>query len=299
MTNRRKLALGFQLVRLSLTLDVRFWRRRDFPARMRLSFLGKKYALILRHRIRPFRLGHDSVMWDGKRIFYGTPFGLATYQGQLTRIQHLLDIAGIRSAKDVVDVGANVGFFSLMAARRFPGARIVAIEPVPQLFDCLTHNLGDRSHTLLLNVAVSDSAETVQMSYSPMDSEVSKVTSSGEVSVEARTLDDVAQEYGLETVDLLKVDVEGFEAHVLRGARRVLENTRFILIEVTIEGNTNYTMSSLCGLLSSSTFDFQLVAFRNFADKGEGEAPILDCLFENIALTRSSSGGVIGKSDTR
>jgi len=71
------------------------------------------------------------------------------------------------------------------------------------------------------------------------------------------------------------------------------------LIEVTIEGNTNYTMSSLCGLLSSSTFDFQLVAFRNFADKGEGEAPILDCFFENIALTRSSSGGVIGKSDAR
>jgi FkbM family methyltransferase len=299
MTFRRNLASGFWFVRTSLTLDVRFWRRRDLPARMRLSFLGKKYALIVRHRIRPFSLGHDSVTVSGERIFYDSPFGIAGYQRVLTTTQHLLDIAGIRSANVVVDVGANVGFFSLMAGKRFPGARIVAIEPVPQIFDCLAHNLGDRPNTVLLNVAVSDSAETVQMSFSPMDSAVSKVTSSGEVLAEARTLDDVAQECCLETVDLLKVDTETFEAHVLRGARRVLESTRFILIEVTIEGNTNYTMSSLCGLLSSSTFDFQLVAFRNFADKGEGEAPVLDCLFENVALTRSSSGRVIGNSDAR
>jgi len=193
---------------------------------MRLSFLGKKYALIVRHRIRPFSLGHDSVTVSGERIFYDSPFGIAGYQRVLTTTQHLLDIAGIRSANVVVDVGANVGFFSLMAGKRFPGARIVAIEPVPQIFDCLAHNLGDRPNTVLLNVAVSDSAEAVQMSFSPMNSAVSKVTSSGEVSAEARTLDDVAQEYGLETVDLLKVDTETFEAHVLRGARRVLESTR-------------------------------------------------------------------------
>jgi len=50
------------------------------------------------------------------------------------------------------------------------------------------------------------------------------------------------------------------------------------------EDNHNYTISSLLKLLSTDKYDFQLVGFRNYTDKGEGKMPIMDALFVNKNL---------------
>ena len=73
------------------------------------------------------------------------------------------------------------------------------------------------------------------------------------------TLDDFATQQGIGDVDLLKVDTESFEAHqYLRGARSVLARTKYLLIEITFEGNQNYTISSLMSLLQSDGYDLRL-----------------------------------------
>ena len=55
-------------------------------------------------------------------------------------------------------------------------------------------------------------------------------------------------------------------------------------MEVTVENNKNYTISSLFKLLSSDNFDFQILGYRNFSNKGEGSLSIMDVILENVSL---------------
>lgn len=49
-----------------------------------------------------------------------------------------------------------------------------------------------------------------------------------------------------------------------------------------MENNENYTITSLFRLLSTDQYDFQLIGFRNYADKSQGEMPTMDAIFRNI-----------------
>jgi len=80
----------------------------------------------------------------------------------------------------------------------------------------------------------------------------------------------------------LKIDTETFEAHVLRGARKMLSKTKYLFLEISLRDHHNYTISSLLSLLNSETFEYQLVAYRNYSNKAEGKIEIMDCLFKNI-----------------
>lgn len=280
------LQAALSLARQSTTLDRRLMTRTDMPLRERAEFLVAKYRLLGRHARRPFALGEDAVTLRGQQIYYDTRFGLAAYQGILTRTQHLLDIGGVRTADVVVDVGANVGFFSMMANRRFAQPEIMAIEPGPLTFRCLERNLRPLPRATALNLAVSDRAGDLLLSVDPQNSAISTVSDHGNTRVMAKTMDDILDEHGVGRVDLLKIDTESFEAHVLRGARRTLERTRHVLMEVTVEGNERYTVPSLLSLLQGDAYSFQLVAMRNFSDRGEGAVPILDCLFTHTGGAR-------------
>jgi FkbM family methyltransferase len=255
----------------------------------RYGFIIKKYAVLGQLLIgkllwRPFRLGKSSTRWAGERIYYDSPFGLAGYQSMLTRPVNLFRVAGVKDFGVVIDCGANVGFFSKMILQLAPQAHIYAIEPVPTTFECLQGNMASSPNVLVFQTAILDHAGRVHMAFDSNDSAISHVTEEGNVEVPAMTLDDFATEQGIDDVDLLKIDTETFEAHVLRGARSVLARTKYLLIEVTFEGNQNYTISSLMGLLQGDGYDFQLAAFRNYADVGEGPMPIMDCLMVNRAL---------------
>ena len=114
--------------------------------------------------------------------------------------------------------------------------------------------------------------------------EAANEKSSKYVEVEAKTLDAFAAENKLETIDLLKIDTESFEYNVLKAAYNTLKRTRYLHIEISVENNKNYTFSQINSLLYSSDFNFQLVCFRNFTDKGDGPIPVGDFLFRNILM---------------
>ena len=66
----------------------------------------------------------------------------------------------------------------------------------------------------------------------------------------------------------------------------MLARTKYMLIEITIEGKQTYTISSLMCLLQGDGYDFQRAAFRSYAEVGEGPMPIMDCLMANRALVQ-------------
>jgi FkbM family methyltransferase len=137
-----------------------------------------------------------------------------------------------------LDIGANLGIYSIALARRFPDATVIACEPVPRTFECLVANLAANApQCVALQVAVGAEPGTAHMNFaehfaagshfSSTDSLVSiKNMGDTDVEVSVRTLDSIVEEQKLTRVDLIKIDVEGYEADVLAGGKTTFHDYR-------------------------------------------------------------------------
>jgi len=125
----------------------------------------------------------------------------------------------------VLDVGLNVGAFTREALRRRPHARVVGFEPARSMQrECAT-SLGAESRLELVPMAVSNERAVVEFHDSADGSStlVGGRQMAGETYwVETVTLDDFAEDRRLPRIHLVKIDVEGYDLHVLEGARDLL-----------------------------------------------------------------------------
>lgn len=134
----------------------------------------------------------------------------------------------------LLDVGANVGEWSLAAAARFPRAVIHSFEPVASthamLAAAVDHEL-DRvfPHHLALGEESATLAITVPHPGSPLSS-ISDDHGPGELVTVVRG-DEWCAEQGIEHIDFLKIDTEGWDHHVLRGFERMLSEGRVDIVQ--------------------------------------------------------------------
>jgi FkbM family methyltransferase len=120
------------------------------------------------------------------------------------------------------DVGAHRGETTLKLLDAFPGIQIHSFEPIPDSFASLQQATVATS-ARAINAAVSDSSGVLQIARGEASYQ-SGVNASGErIEVRSVTVDEYADGEGIERLGLLKVDTEGHEQAVLRGARRRLE----------------------------------------------------------------------------
>lgn len=122
-----------------------------------------------------------------------------------------------------VDVGANVGLISFAVARVRPRARVVAFEPFPPNVRSWqrNHDLNGASRAELEADAVGDSIGT-EFFRTNEDSAWGHVAASGDLAVPMTTLDRYCDDNEIRRIDVLKIDAEGAEPAVLRGARGLL-----------------------------------------------------------------------------
>lgn len=123
-----------------------------------------------------------------------------------------------------VDVGADIGGYALFVAARAGGrARILAVEPQPDIFERLVFNIRQNGFATVkaLACAVSDRDGPVTLFVNPKDSgETSMRTVNAhargrQLIVQGRTLAGLIAEEGLARIDVMKLDIEGAEALVL------------------------------------------------------------------------------------
>lgn len=151
--------------------------------------------------------------------------------------KHSLILRHLRPGMTFIDVGANKGDFTLLAARLTgPSGRVISIEPEPENRSILRRSieLNDYANISVLQVALSDRDGTADLQ---IGSTSGSHTLSPEfnglraVSVPTRTLDAVVADHRLASVDMIKIDVQGLELAVLRGAEQTLKaNPRIMLL---------------------------------------------------------------------
>lgn len=143
-----------------------------------------------------------------------------------------------------VDVGANIGFFTLLAAAKVgAGGRVVALEPHPGIADVLRQNVAMNGlpHVRVMQVAAADTGGRAVLSGFAEDggnwgvSSLAGAPGGGPgFDVRCALLDELMDEAEVASADLVKVDVEGAEHRVLRGMRDGLRAGRYarVLVEM-------------------------------------------------------------------
>lgn len=152
----------------------------------------------------------------------------------------------LHSGDTFIDVGANVGYYTVAAGQLVgPSGRVVAIEPQPQALSILrlnAQNLG--ANVIVVPSAVSDlEGETSFYIRSAGDtSSFFPDELAREIKVKVETLDNLCEK--LSAVNFVKIDVEGYEMDVLRGARKTLSKHRpWVYFELLDEMVTNGRIS--------------------------------------------------------
>jgi FkbM family methyltransferase len=148
----------------------------------------------------------------------GVPFGVSW-------TADLRHYAGDRGVRIALDVGAHRGETARQIADAFPGATIHCFEPVRPNFRALVE--ATRSLTVrCVDVAVSDADGTARFHLGPHSGRCGFRATGPGLDVTTVTLDSYARANGIDHVDLLKIDTEGHEAAVLRGAFALLRDGR-------------------------------------------------------------------------
>lgn len=127
-----------------------------------------------------------------------------------------------RSKRRALDVGAHIGICSKILARWFDN--VAAFEPVKENFDCLRTNVPETVE--LHNVALGVAASTCDMTLPDGKVNSGCWRAAPGDSVEIRSVDS----FEFTDVDFMKLDVEGFEGHVLAGATELLKAYRPVIL---------------------------------------------------------------------
>lgn len=182
---------------------------------------------------------HGYRMKLGRWSYVNTPlFVNETYEPGTYRIFNEI----LRPRMTVVDLGANIGFYTLLAAKLVgPEGRIYAFEASPDNFEVLEENirLNGYDNVIAVNKAVLNREGVVKLWTCAEDSASHTLfrnpgSSDIAVEVEAITLDSYFEEIGWPCIDLIKMDIEGAEPFALEGMNELISkmNSLKLIIEL-------------------------------------------------------------------
>jgi FkbM family methyltransferase len=231
------------------------------------------------------RIGRNSGIGIASLLFW---HGLDGFEPETSRTLRFF----FERAATFIDVGANCGLYSMMGSLWNPNLKVVAFEPVPAIFDGLKKNLALNhleGRVRCENLALSN--ETGRRTFFLPKGEGLDIESTGTLSsdswqarkesprieVETVRFDEYESRHSMR-VDLMKIDVEDFEADVLEGMQEIITRDRpFIVCEILprLHGNqrTHKIIESLsyqpywitpAGYVRVSRFDFGRGNFTDF-----------------------------------
>jgi len=146
-----------------------------------------------------------------------------------------------KNSSTIIDIGANVGYYSLLAASVNKAARIISFEPISKTYNRFVENIEMNSYKNITAVrnAVSNKSETIRINLGNENNwGMSSINQHDYLSgsyedIESVTLDEYVKNNCINGVDLIKIDIEGAEFYALLGMRNILEEmSPVIFVEV-------------------------------------------------------------------
>jgi FkbM family methyltransferase len=210
----------------------------------RILRLKRSIAFPIRNTIRRNRPVSTSMGGVPYKLAVGSAVASEIWAGPYPETQELeLILDALGPGMTFVDVGANVGLFSIPAARKVGQGRVLAFEPTPSTYAILLENLqlNQITNVQTLSLALADNSGNAVLNLNAEGKDGlntlghpthpdSEVVSQQIVQVEI--LDDILRRNSVIHVDAMKIDVEGAELFVLRGAARLLADPYAPLIVV-------------------------------------------------------------------
>lgn len=198
------------------------------------------------------------------------------------REEDIVELFRPKKGDIVVDVGAHIGKYSLIASKMVgPQGKVLAIEAHPDNYDILKKNiaLNNLTNVVALNFAVHSKEAMVKL-YEPGQEEGFTIyntimtgrkmsNNQNYVEVQAKTLDSILLENAIKEANWIKIDVEGAELEVLRGAPSILSNSRSssLLIEIhNLGANHSNLYEPVIELLELNKYS---VSFEKSYESGE------------------------------
>ena len=134
----------------------------------------------------------------------------------------------VKNKNVVVQAGANAGFFPINLAKSFH--KVITFEPIPYIWDCLVKNINDRPH--IDNITFYNKGVGSQNSVGSQDLKRKKNSGASSIkydvsgNIEIVTIDSLE----LEGMDLLWLDIEGFEVEALIGAKKTIQKYKPVIV---------------------------------------------------------------------
>ena len=273
-----KLILGKRKITKS-----KFYHKLSIGMNISFSFY---FFMFLYKMISIFRLGNPSlvkIIVPKYNYKVYCPLTEDDYAHMTTREDDIIEKFQPKSGGIVIDVGAHYGRYTLIAAKRIgPKGKVIAIEADPKNFDMLNKNIKlnelSAENVITLNYAASSIKSTVKLSIpdkKPGQTIYSSIISNRAptekfIEVNANTLDNLLQEnkIPIEQVNWIKIDVEGAELEVLKGANDILSKSKDIslLIEIHNIENGKTLYEPIIDLLNNYNFKKE---FEKVYESGE------------------------------
>jgi len=195
------------------------------------NFLNKLFKL-------PCSQKEMCIQFKQTRVSFGTMKSeLSTYIEIYLRKAYELESDFVAKEKEIVfDVGANIGLYTIRQGMRAINGRVFSFEPNCEAFRRLLRNIeiNNLHNIIAFNKALWRERGKVFLSEVTGSTTTSTCCSAPSLElseVEAITLDEVVEEYAIDTIHIMKIDVEGSELDVLQGGGKALDYTEKLMME--------------------------------------------------------------------
>lgn len=229
----------------------------------------------------------------------------STHDSKRVRIHPFDSVPKALKVNWVLDVGANKGDVASAALESYPGCRVICFEPVDSTFEILKEHMasyGDRA--LFFKSALGDETGTAEINLTSFHGANSILPQSdfhkffnphvreiGKEKISIIRLDEVASEFPTDHIDIMKIDVEGFELNVLKGgAKFISTSVDTIIIEVALMRDINWNQQSILNLfnfLKDLGFCIINIVDLHYSDSSDMMLVQMDCIFRHKSKLKS------------
>jgi len=197
---------------------------------------------------------HVKLPQEKHNVEYKSPNGITYYLNLTDHVMRCIYLMGIYEKNTIrhliklikpdmiiVDVGANIGAYTLGLSKYLSSGQIYAFEPNPRTLKFLKKNIevNQLKNVRIIELGLSDREETAMLNTPSLaQASINKFKASDQVeAIKLVTLDKFCEENNINNIDILKIDIEGHEKKCLDGAAMIIDKSKNMVIIMEIDDN--------------------------------------------------------------